>query len=662
MPEYNIKISELNQVVPNPPFTEDFFPLVHSASMTTYRATLQDIGSLMTHSIYADTASYTPFSDFATSASYAKTASYAISSSHAISASHALLADSASYYPPQQFQISCSWASRSLQSWYATRSIDVDTHGTKFFYPWWNTADVPGTNGALETRSTLFFSRSWSDDYGPIIIDPASTFRSMPFVTRSNAYPWFSSSGWWNAKNMAMPNDTGWNWADEGGYIGGLFSPWPIVSATFVGTDKKGWGYGTGSLGDYKSIWTGSAASGSWMPLCSSFDQTFNNKWLRIAVTNTDPEWPGYNGQMYLPDNAAPFETPGSWMHTGMFGRVRITVTSTVLYGGSNQYQTIDLSLQNYYWSGDMQAVVNHVEGTGLVKAIRMSRTQYYGPGNGDPFQTLDILLDTFNNADHAAWVMCESWGGIRFLNYPSLSPPEFTGSNVLQFPPRPGWYGRALSPTSDNTYNISGRRVIIDPSATEITGTGMATGYQQSLNVSGGVNTNTRFYCDNHAGLTTKATWGTTNLYFSGGILIDKYPPDAYVPPVVGTACGGTSTYNGGPAMPSEQTWVLGDALGVVTVHFQSFTIPDRLQVFFDGNVWDTGYRGEVSYQTALNSALAGYGSASMTITHPGQVTMSFYKNTAVTTAKVQVFGPITTPSPTAWRYWMSCPGQPIT
>ena len=660
MPEYNIKISELNPMVA-PVVTEDFFPLVDSSSMTTFRATIQDIGSLMTHSIYADTASYTPFSDFAISASYARTASYAISSSHAISASHALLADSASYYPPQSFQISCSWASRSLQSWYATRSIDVDTHGTKFFYPWWNTANVPGTNGALETRSTLFFSRSYgaSDAVGPIIIDPDETFANMPFVTHSNAYPWFSSSGWWNPNTMAKPNDTGYLWSSEGGYIGGLFSPWPIVSSTFVGTDKKGWSFGTGSMGDYKRIWTGSAASGSFMPLCSSFDQIFNNKWLRIAVTNADPQWPL---TPYLPNNVAPFESKGSWYHTGMFGRIRIIVTSTVLYGGSNQYQTIDVSLQNYYWSGDMQAVVNHVEGTGLVKAIRMSRTQNYSWPNGDPFQTLDILLDTFNTSDHAAWVMLESWGGIRFLNNPSLDPPPFTGSNVLQFPPRPGWYGRALSPTSDNTYNISGRRVIIDPSATEITGTGMATGYQQSLNVSGGVNTNTRFYCDNHAGLTTKVTYGTNNLYFSGGILIDKYPPDAYVPPV-GTACGGTATFGGGNAMPSAQDWVLGDSLGVVTVHFYTYGVPDRLQVWFDGNViLNTGYVGTdtVTNQNNLNSALATYGSSSEYIQPGGpKLTASFYKNSSTPTAKVQVFGPN---AGTAWNYWISCPGQPIT
>ena len=77
--DYNIKISELNPP-PTPPITEDFFPLVHSASMTTYRASIQDIGCLITHSIYADTASY--LKDYAPTVS-ASWASASISASYA---------------------------------------------------------------------------------------------------------------------------------------------------------------------------------------------------------------------------------------------------------------------------------------------------------------------------------------------------------------------------------------------------------------------------------------------------------------------------------------------------------------------------------------------------------------------------------------------------
>src|ERR1035438_5441000 len=79
MSEFNIKISELNDVNPNPPSTEDFSPLVHSASMTTYKATIQDIGSLITHSIYADTASVALFYPPVISASHANNADKSIS-------------------------------------------------------------------------------------------------------------------------------------------------------------------------------------------------------------------------------------------------------------------------------------------------------------------------------------------------------------------------------------------------------------------------------------------------------------------------------------------------------------------------------------------------------------------------------------------------------
>jgi len=195
------------------------------------------------------------------------------------------------------------------------------------------------------------------------------------------------------------------------------------------------------------------------------------------------------------------------------------------LFGGSNLYQSVDLSLQNFYWSGNPHAVVYNAEGAGLVKAIRITGNSSYAPGNGDPFQTLDLRMDAFNANDHIMWVMLESWGGIRFLNHPSLAPPELTSSVQLTFPPRPGFYSLATANT-DLAYNFSGRKVIIDPSATLVTASGQMSAFQHSLNVSGGINTNTKFYCNNVAGLTTKVTYGTTNLYFSGGILIDKVPP----------------------------------------------------------------------------------------------------------------------------------------
>src|ERR1035437_5770870 len=44
MPEFNIKISELNPI-PSSPEGEDFFPLVDSSSMTTYRVPISSLQS-----------------------------------------------------------------------------------------------------------------------------------------------------------------------------------------------------------------------------------------------------------------------------------------------------------------------------------------------------------------------------------------------------------------------------------------------------------------------------------------------------------------------------------------------------------------------------------------------------------------------------------------
>ncbi len=132
MADFNIKISELDPFV-SPRQTEDFFPLVDSSSMTTYRATIKDIGSLMTHSVFSDTASLALTASYITSskiigtvvsASYARSASHADTSSfvayipgvsngtssYSISASHANLADSASYALSASNALTASYA------------------------------------------------------------------------------------------------------------------------------------------------------------------------------------------------------------------------------------------------------------------------------------------------------------------------------------------------------------------------------------------------------------------------------------------------------------------------------------------------------------------------------------------------------------------------
>ena len=106
------------------------------------------------------------------------------------------------------------------------------------------------------------------------------------------------------------------------------------------------------------------------------------------------------------------------------------------------------------------------------------------------------------------------------------------TGSNditqdrtQLIVPTAPGFYSN-VDPLMN--YNIHGKNVVIWPTYNQITQSGLAVlsvASNQSLFVSGNISTNTAYCCDDNVGLTTKVTYGTTNLFFSGGILIGKQP-----------------------------------------------------------------------------------------------------------------------------------------
>ena len=639
--------------------------------MTTYKATIQNIGSLMTHSIYADTASYTPFSDFATSASYAKTASYAISSSHAISASHALLADSASYYPPQIFQTSCSWASRSLQSWYATRSLDVDTHGPQYNFPFW-TSDTPGAgNGNLQRNSPLVYYPSTA----LVTFDSSST-------NVESYIPWPAHRPDFRVWRFSEQANVAWGRA----WNAGIQSAWPIVSHTFVGTDYREWTFITTSIGcdtittnSYYSGSQGDASSGSFYTITAvpgALASIFNGKWVRFVSYGGNP---GGNDSIpsskVMADHSAMGEVWGISDQI-MKGLVSLELSTTVFPGGSNAWNQVDMWVHGGDWAGNQSATVLHVHNYGpqLIRAFRISTK---GGGLVDPPYIIDVLIDGLYSGGEAPGYLGEpvltlkarSWQGIRFLKWLNVDPWPLanTGSNditqdgtQLIFPAAPGYYSNA--PKSMNYY-IQGKNVVIWPNANELTQSGLAVTSQAkpySLNVSGGIQTNTRFYCDDHAGLTTKVTYGTTNLYFSGGILIDKYPPDTYVPPV-GTPCGGTAKFNGGASMPTVQTYVLGTDIGPVEFKFDMYGVPDRAIVVFDGvNVMDSGYRGTYTptNQSNLNSYLASYGSASAAIVEPAQGTLYWYKNSATQTAQVLIFAPI---PGTAWNFTMSCPNQTI-
>lgn len=536
MSDYNIKISELNAFpsASDPLHTEDFFPLVNSSSMTTYRTTIRDIGALMTRSLYADTASYF-FTSSVTSASYslrALSASYATSASYSVSSSHANLADSASYYPPQGSTISSSWASRSLQSWYATRSIDVDTHGVQYNFPYW-TSNTPGAgNGNLQTDSPLVYYPV-NGDVGLVAVDSASTM-----LTSYYPYP------------LHRPDYQAWQYGDGanapfGDVVNlGIQSRWPITSQIFVGTDQRHWFFSSASndlqyTNSYYSGSAGDTTSGSFYTIpmtVGALASVFNGKWVRFVSLGENQNAAGdiYPGKV-LADHASmgePTTTAGQIVK----GLISLQAsTSDGAHGGSSAWSQIDLWVHSgAQGNGNPSATVLHVhnQGNQIIRAFRISGVVGGGP---DPAVAIDMLIDGLNQSEPKLSVYAQSWQGIRFLKWLNVGPWPVvnTGSNDIHqdstqliFPAAPGYYSNA--PKALNYY-IQGKPVVIWPTPNAITQSGLAVpavASTQSLFVSGGINTNTAFYCDNNKGLTTKVTYGTTNLYFSGGILIGKYPP----------------------------------------------------------------------------------------------------------------------------------------
>lgn len=118
---------------------------------------------------------------------------------------------------------------------------------------------------------------------------------------------------------------------------------------------------------------------------------------------------------------------------------------------------------------------------------------------------------------------------------------------------------------------------------------------------------------------------------------------------------CGAGSTYSGQEVFPQTDIVDLGTATGIVTLDFNAVGIPDKFIVEFDGvEVINTGYRGNVFYQTDLNAALASRGLPPETIQGVALGTATFQKTTATTTATVKVFAPM---SGTGWNYTLGCP-----
>lgn len=128
-------------------------------------------------------------------------------------------------------------------------------------------------------------------------------------------------------------------------------------------------------------------------------------------------------------------------------------------------------------------------------------------------------------------------------------------------------------------------------------------------------------------------------------------------LPPITNpvVACGDEVAFGGGPSFPAAYEITLGSGTGVVTLNYDTFAIPDKMIILFDGvEVINLGYRGSSTYQIALDNTLTNMGLPTETIQGIGLGVATFNKNTATTKAYIYIFAPL--PS-TGWTFTLSCP-----
>jgi len=135
---------------------------------------------------------------------------------------------------------------------------------------------------------------------------------------------------------------------------------------------------------------------------------------------------------------------------------------------------------------------------------------------------------------------------------------------------------------------------------------------------------------------------------------------------------CGGNISVFGGTAYPRIHNFDLGTATGDVVLNYNAWGAPDRFLIYWNDNlVIDTGYRGNSSDQSRLNSALNGLEDPVSGNTYPdfatypatgyppivglGQGQAIFEKTTAEPReVRVRAYGPIGT---TVYDFSLSCP-----
>lgn len=502
-----IKISELEPFpLQEDPLTgEDFLPMVNSSSMTTYRIGVEELGETVSEL-------FPPSTD-------------------------ALWADHAE---------SASFASQSLTSSladYAKLAGNVETRGHLYYFPRWDTNNVPGENGALTKTSILYESKSSNDMGTSTMLWVGSATLGKDKLLDPINRPDFTRKNYWNYRQNFI------NGIPRHG-AGGIFSVHPIVSSVGAFTDQAYWKFVTGSYPididtypedaailerpDWQTYYWSGSSNPQYTPAAGFYaidrgngaiSSVFNGKWVRIAAMSVfgGDEEIGYK----IATGSAYGEHQNPW--AGFFGRVRLRF-SVSEKGDSQTYQVIDMHLHCGRWNEGITAQVYHssIIENDYLRKVRISlwyqqssleeeRTYY------DPIMAMDIFIDGLPEDSHDCMIQAQSWGGVKFLDQPNVDPPPLVNtasaaypsdprtSAYLIFPTCPGYYstlgdkqnesqGSALQP-----YMFQGKKLYIDPNRNMITES--AWKFNKELNykpyslwVSGSISTQ-KYYADDDAG-----------------------------------------------------------------------------------------------------------------------------------------------------------------
>lgn len=114
-----------------------------------------------------------------------------------------------------------------------------------------------------------------------------------------------------------------------------------------------------------------------------------------------------------------------------------------------------------------------------------------------------------------------------------------------------------------------------------------------------------------------------------------------------------------------------LGTSTGLVTIEYQSYSIPDKFTFTWNGNTYTSGdgngtgnsFVGSSSYASnslvqPLDTLTGVYGSGGYQAQYGGRGTITFNKNSSVSSSNMQVSAPI---GSTGWWFSVSCPGNQV-